>query len=240
MSPAASRPHSGQKTVSTPWMFDELKGGRKEVTLSAFCPTPGWKGGLLSLFGLCAGRRGRAQNLSVSPSSQVPLCTFSFFGLIESDKLKYLEKPSSLEKCPLRPCTCVFLSPGVHPILMLMIPKFGSTLWTPRGPRPCICLPFRHLLLDAQRLASRVCSQLPPACSLAVSSDLWVAHYTCPFSLLTHSVCIWLSGICFPLCLLDHYSRPCYLLLDLFQHPFCSPTPQPPTITVFLSWSQKV
>ena len=151
MFPAASRHHSSQKTVSTPWMFDELKGGREEVTLSAFYPTPGWKGGLLSLFRLCAGRCGRTPNLSVSPSSQVPLCTFSFSGLIESEKLKYLERSSPLEECPLRPCICVFLFPGVHSILMLMIPKFRSTLWTLRGPRPYVCLPFRHLLLDVHR-----------------------------------------------------------------------------------------
>lgn len=78
-------------------------------------------------------------------------CHCAFSGLIESEKLKYLERSSPLEKCPLRPCICVFLSPGVHSILMSMIPKFRSTLWTPRGPRPYVCLPFRHLLLDVHR-----------------------------------------------------------------------------------------
>lgn len=156
MFPAASRPHSSQKTVSTQWMFGELREGRKrehQVHRGSILPHTWLERWPATPVQVCMGRHGRAQNLSVSPSSQVPLCTLSFFGLIESEELKYLERSGHLEKHLLTSTLALVYSFFLESvsILVLTIPKFRSTLWTLGGPRPYVSLPFRHLLLNVHR-----------------------------------------------------------------------------------------
>lgn len=156
MFPAASRPHSSQKTVSTQWVFGELREGRKrehQVHRGSILPHTWLERWPATPVQVCMGRHGRAQNLSVSSSSQVPLCTLSFFGLIESEELKYLERSGHLEKHLLTSTLALVYSFFLESvsILVLMIPKFRSTLWTLGGPRPYVSLPFRHLLLNVHR-----------------------------------------------------------------------------------------
>ena len=153
-------------------MFDELKGGREEVTLSAFCPTPGWKGGLPSLFRLCAGRCGRTPNLSVSPSSQVPLCTFSFSGLIESEKLKYRKRSGPCRNAHSDLAFLYSFSLESIPSLCWWFPSLGPLCGLCRAlDLMSACLLDIFSWMSTENHLAQICSQLPPACSLSVSSD---------------------------------------------------------------------